>query len=340
MPLAQSYASLPSPMQWKQDSRATPGFDDPLRMTDPGRPKDMVLTQIDHLLEALLEVETTAQAQYILGEIFFATMFWNNNHKRMPSMDSNRRPAIMRLMLYAGQTLASCFGCHQREVATKLAYVYGHEMTDHGIRADNKAAYLDRAAVEMFRVIFDGGIAWRFDCLQARTAPDLGKKPVVLDTRDYEKLQASISSTKDTRVLDAAKAGYVMTMSREFYVGPFTNLKSQLKKFPAFHSYFTAGRSVQCSGMIQIIDGAVREIDNWSGHYTPVDTALVKTLEQLRAVGMKPGNITVTGVKKEMNFNPVRIVPRHFEVNGADFLRLNGNWEALHKQAPSEISKI
>lgn len=314
--LAVAYQNLPTLWQWKKDS-AVGGI-----LLPPYRRNDPVLSRIDRLVSTLYRSKTSGEAQYLLSELFFTTMYWNNHYKQDPKMEAGRRDAIMRLMLYAANTLSAVLGCAVGGLASRLSEIFGTGMSAHGRFVDegNEEHYLSTALRESFRVLFLGGKAWRFNCLEYRQTPNVREPLKLVDTSEYAALMEKANADLDERIAGQGKAGYVLSMSREFYVGPFILNRGFRGRMPRFHSYFMGGRPTQCAGIVRITNGEVVEIDNESGHYQPIDTRLAHVLEFLRSVGQNLSKIRVRGIDREKK-------PIH--ARGDRFLATHGNWEAL-----------
>jgi hypothetical protein len=307
--------------------------------------------RIDSLVSAVGKAKSSGEAQYLMGEIYFATIFWNNNHTTDPKMHAGRRTAIMRLQLTSANMLSLAFGCGVGGLAAALQETYGKAMEAHGLRVDtgHEADYLEAAKREAFRVVFKGGRGWRFNCLEYQERPNVREPLKPIDTKEYADFMRQSVQDTDVRIADEHKAGYVMNMSREFYVGPFMANKMWLQKFPKFHSYFVGGRAIQCAGIIRFSKGKVDYIDNESGHYKPIDLALVKALEHFKTVGMKLSDIRVSAKvvrdrpltdelwklyskeKKEKwpLGEPGAKAETTVRCDGEEFLMANGNWASI-----------
>lgn len=313
-PRPKSYAAIPSFERWKEDS-AVGGRLGPWRRSDP------TLVRIDGLMKDLEGVRDGGSLAYLLGEIFFATLYWLNNHKKNKKMDDGRRPAIQRLNLTAGKGLAEIHGIPLSAVAATLQRIYGKPLSYPG-GVGKPGNMLSIAKAESFKLVFKNGKAYRFDCLNKTGNPAPNHQNLVIaDTRDYAALQKKINRVAEDWRFGGEEAGYVLSMSREFYVGPFTSLATDEFKenFAKFHSDFMRNKPVQCAGVITIRKGRVTEISNKSGHYKPSDPHLVKAIIQLETVGMNPKKIAVSNVNGQ-------------SINGDEFIQQNGNWETIRKK--------
>lgn len=283
------YATAPDPKEWKRDSRAGRQFGPPRRKADS------VLAKIDGLVE-LLRTETGGSYMYVLGDLFFTTMYWLNHYMHYPKMDARRRPAILRLNLYAGNELAAINHVPVGAVADVLRTIYGVEMHPYGIGVDTREdpRYMSGLRREQYRAFFKDGKVYRF-----RASTDPTVEPI--DTRGCQDAQRG-------------GFGFVLSMSNELYIAPFGHTVP-------YHSSFTGGSPVQCAGMVQISAGKVTDIQNDSGHYRPSDPSLVKVLRLFQMVGINIKDITV---HEEIGGGAA---------DGLTFLRNNGNWNGILARA-------
>lgn len=289
--LAASYRELPTLARWRADTPAD-------RVGE--RANDAVLRFIDGVVEALQHA-IDGEELYLLGQLFFSTMSWINHCQKSPLMAGANRRAVLSLNLYAGNALAAGLECSIGQLATRMQELYGVGMSQHGIDTDakEKPRYFDAAKREVYRVF----VVNRLLCHYRSAA----KKFVLLD---------SSGVSKNMR----PGYGFVLSMSNELLVGNFATMSE------TYHSTFMAGSPVQCAGMIQLKRGVVTHIKNDSGHYKPVDQALVKALLFLRMHGLDVDRIVVA-------CEPKKLGDSETETTGADFLRANGNWEGIRARA-------
>jgi hypothetical protein len=317
LPQAKPFVPFPNLQDWKKASCVGTAIGPPLRKNDPG------LVRIDDLVAAYNQANNAGakagEKQYLLGELFFATLHWNNNYKTDRRMDAGRRTAIMSLNLTVANVLSAAFQCGLGELPARLNNLFGKALSVHGVTVDANSTrfYLDAAKREQWRVGFRGGKAYKFETLNT----DPKAPPVLLNTQAYV-------DDKEQRQGDC---GYALSMSDELYVGPLLGKEKSgvavRDAKPVFHSSFMGGRPVQCAGMITVKDGIVTQLSGDSGHYQPVDTDMVKVLQLLKSTGMPLKQIEVRGYNKEKK--TVEVV----WFNGDEFLQKNGNWEILRKTA-------
>jgi hypothetical protein len=144
--------------------------------------------RIDSLVEALQRPGDKAVERYLYCELWFATTLWINQFQQFDpnmkgvvttanqSMEYERRPAIMSLMLYTANKLGSpsMFGCGVGGVATKLTQIYGKGMGTHGFYKDATSSqrtdpntgvqkaehYMKMAVRDNFRIRFIDKLAY------------------------------------------------------------------------------------------------------------------------------------------------------------------------------------
>lgn len=332
-PTHHAYSEIPTLAQWETYS--------PLDTApSPPRKQDAALAVVDELVSALERAESHGEICYRLAELFFATMWWMNHHRQQPwfrpGSDATRRTAVLSLNLCAANKLATTLMCPIGELASTLQKIYGVEMVQHGINCDgpggSKGGYLKDADRERSRVIFRNGLAYRFSDLSSAPNP---AKPAG---------DAQIQLWDTDEGLDhSGRAGYlfVMSVSGDLFV-------RRMSGSTTFHSSFTQGRPVACAGTICIEHGKITRICNDSGHYQPMDTAMVKVLQRLRLAGVNLAAITVVDqrrlgqTKNEMGqtyFRPLQ--DWYNEVNDMDIkakdLKLR---ESEYQDAPGFVREI
>lgn len=295
MPI-QAYITLPTVKTWKKDSYVG-------NLLKPKRSNDPTLIRIDRMVNSLNKPQAAGEYAYKLGGLFFTTMYWNNNHKFNPQMDSRRREAIVKLNLFAANQLARAHNCGLAALAAKLQQIYGKGMDQYGIALDGaggqNGGYMSAAVRERYRVIFRNGLAHRFN-------PDLATRP---------NMDLKLIHTPDAPGDTAREGvGFVFSLSNELFVGAF----GMGGIGPTYHSSFMAGKPVKCAGMIVIENGIIKRIRNDSGHYRPSDESLAQMLRHLKTIGVNIAKITVEQHKKGGE-----------KASGDAFLQANGNWAGV-----------
>ncbi len=295
-----SYPTLPTWRQWKKDSAIG-------NWRGPYRRADKTLVRIDRMVKSLNKPQDAGAYAYKLGGLFFTTLYWNNNNKFDPKMEAGRRPAIMRLNLFAINKLAAAHECGVGLIAAKLREIYGVAMSEHGVITDGPNGqdgnYLKLEARERCRVIFRSGVAYKFD-------PKLASNPTMILALLDESLFEEDSNFR-------YGIGFVMSMSHELFVAGFRGGKYQVN----FHSSIMGGQSVLCAGMLDVKQGYISRIKNDSGHYKPVDGALAKVLRHLKTIGVDISKIIVEQEQKGV------------KISGDKFLSTNGNWDNILKSS-------
>jgi len=114
-------------------------------------------------------------------------------------------------------------------------------------------------------------------------------------------------------------AGFSMGLNRNIYARKHSNYDAAKGSF--YHSCYLEGREVLCTGCITVVDGELRYINNWSGHYQPSQQQLSLAIQALRARGIDITNVRVE--YQQTNGSQVgQLAPAFLEsdgVRGADF---------------------
>jgi hypothetical protein len=265
------------------------------------RANDNVLRTIDGLVRDLRSAQDGGFL-YLMGQLFFTSMYWLKNYKTDPTAVPECRPPILSLNLFAANELARKLQVPLTGLAGKLQQMYGVEMTPHGVGLDTSAVqakYLTAAKRETYRVFWFQGRASHY--------------------RTVENLFRTITS-------DQNGLGFALSMSNQLYVGHVGGITVK------YHSFFTGGRPVQCAGHMWFNNGVITKVSNSSGHYKPVDVALIKTLNYLRMNGVNLRGVSVEPVQFKKVGKDVRGRADE-EVSAELFMKNNGNWNAVLERA-------
>ncbi len=213
------------------------------------------------------------------------------------------RLAVLSLNLFAGNELAGKLNCPLGGLAAKLQQLHGVEMSPHGVSLDTdavRAKYLTAAKREAYRVFILSGRACHYRTM----------------LKTFRPLQSD----------QVEGMGFALSMSNELYAGVIGGFAVK------FHSFFMAGMPVQCAGHMWFHNGRVTRVRNSSGHYKPVDAALVKVLNHLRTYGMDLSQIVVEPVQFVQVGTNV-LGQSQNDIRGDVFVRQNGNWNAILTRA-------
>lgn len=301
-PSINAYIELPTFNKWKQDSKAGSKFGKPYRRNDKA------LLEIDAYVKAANKPKISNGTKQILyADIFFASMYWNNHYQTNAKMESVRRTAIMKLLLFAGNKLSKLHNCSLGALAKKLNDTHGKSLSRYGRGAPGDI--LSIAQRESFKIIIKNGKAYRYDCLiwnrGDRSSVMSKDKLILVNTSDYYNNMKAVTRPdidQDTQFSKTSKGlplcGYIMSMSHELYIAPFSNIVVggggyYAGIYPRFHSDFMANKPVLCAGTIGIIKGQVEHVSNDSGHYKPPPSHITLVINQLRIAGVNVKKITV-----------------------------------------------
>jgi hypothetical protein len=265
-----------------------------------GRSLDPLLRMIDDLMENLRKAQDGTYL-YLLGQLFFTTMSWLNHFKMDPhrALPAHRSP-ILSLNLFAGNELAAKLGVPLGSLASKLQQIYGVNMEQHGLNTDTdtiRQRYMDAASREQYRVFIRHGRAFFYN------------------THSHKLVARSTGQDG---------FGFALSMSNELYAAPMSN---------KYHSYFMAGRPVQCAGHIWFDPGYVTRVKNSSGHYKPLDLAMVKLLNYFRMNGLDLSRIEVIPVRFKLFGTQMLADESTKPTTGDIFMKHNGNWDSIKARA-------
>ncbi len=319
-----TYFQLPSLSQWHKDSWINGAY----RRDDP------ILVRVDNIVDAINKTASEGESHYLYGELYFATNHWLKSLQFSvnPKMEKGRETAIRELCRLTIQKLAAAFKVPTQSLPNALEKFYGKGMSEHGRHQDNAVIgtqhYMDRAQTNRFRVFFKQGLAYQFlyrsfnpdmqllnSAHWSQFTADSKKKVKLTETDPISHSQHSLLVS----VLDVDWAYYVMSMSRDIYMGPHMNGIGQVA---LVHSSWLAGTPVQASGSMLIEEGVVKGIRNNSGHYQPSDEHMLNVLELFRTVGVDLKQVSVHDY-----------AGRDFHLNGEEFLNERANWDNILKRS-------
>src|SRR5262249_53143610 len=155
------------------------------------------------------------------------------------------------------------------------------ELTDHGRKLDLEmgvAHYLTRAKARKYELEFIDGLAYQNPWWKSFQA-----------LRDMSPVRAESSRCRPDPpdMMGPDFGGFALSMSRRLYMAPHEcTIWSQAGKGNFYHSSYTAGDTVLCTGTMLIRKGRILEIRNDSGHFRPTLNHLVNVLQFLKMHGV------------------------------------------------------
>lgn len=114
-------------------------------------------------------------------------------------------------------------------------------------------------------------------------------------------------------------AGFAMGLNRNIYARIHSNYDAAKGSF--YHSCYLEGNAVLCTGCITVVNGELKYINNWSGHYQPSRQQLSLAVQSLRARGVDITNVVVEYQRTDGTYEHT-LAPAFLEsdgVKGADF---------------------
>jgi len=209
------------------------------------------------------------------------------------------------------------------------------DTVDHNASGELVAAYLDRDERAQHRVVFENGKAWMHP--RDPSKPPLGwaeantcdwlppmaasRNPCSKELRQLlrqsavgeEPLHGDTSGAagdyynQARRVDELGIDGYVMSHGRKFYMSP------DHRNGEFFHSAYTAGESVVCSGSVTFKGGVPKILTNLSGHYKPTPDKIDRVINLFEMAGVPVNGLQILAV------TPLK--KHYFYASIADFRR-------------------
>jgi len=171
-------------------------------------------------------------------------------------------------------------------------------LTPHGKEVDalqkgTKAlVYLTDAEALAYRIHIEGGkLYYRDTVTNALTAFDTTKKEWTKAGGNSCHLGCELNYDKSKKEKPKGVSGFCMTLNRSLYA-----FRHSLKDQPGgafYHSSYTGGSDVICTGCLTVVNGVLTYLNNFSGHYRPTPTQLQLVVDHLRAFGVPLANVKV-----------------------------------------------
>jgi len=306
------YPTIPTSEQWEKDSSTLLSR----------RADDKLLLQIDQAI-ADFPFEgnddlSRGQIEYaqndVACELFFLVDYWLKTFRTARGADKRREPAMQALYRCVAHHLCAVFDCTINVLPMQLEHHFGRSLTAHGAQIDavsNAAKYLDRAEREQFKLHWKNGLAYRWS----------SGKLVLADSRDKE-----INLTR----VGNEFAGYVMSMSREFYMAAhFDGHRGTGHRANFYHSSYLAGGTVACAGSLRIDKGKVTGVMTDSGHYQPDPSHVVNVLRTLRMHGVDLSHVIVRNHEDQP-----------LQVEADVFVNNDGSWGQILERGRSNLINL
>jgi len=195
--------------------------------------------------------------------------------------------------------------------------VAGMQHMDATGQTTSRLAYLSDEEALAYRLHIEGG---RFMITNGRGELE----PFNCSGPEYQDISKNKKTANPARRGNEANgglgvAGFSMGLNRNIYARKHSNYDAAKGSF--YHSCYLEGREVLCTGCITVVNGELKYINNWSGHYQPSRQQLSLAVQALRAQGVDITNVTVeyqqTNGKYETELGPAFL--ESGGVKGADF---------------------
>jgi hypothetical protein len=120
--------------------------------------------------------------------------------------------------------------------------------------------------------------------------------------RLYWSRNNELVSTQGMRGKHANRAAYAMDAQGRLYLHEHVTRQSHSDMTePFFHSSFFSGRPGKCFGMIEVVNGRVEHLNNYSGHYRPTYEHLLDVENRLKHVLSESCQVCHANVQENKN---------------------------------------
>ncbi len=197
----------------------------------------------------------------------------------------------------AAEELAQLFGIPVDRVDIALEHQM-IRMTEHGAHVDavakkgNYLVYLKDEDVLAHLIHIDKGKFYYMDKLSKTLIPFDTTKPEWTSAGGnscHLGCEANFDKKKGEKTKGVS--GFCMTLNRNLYA-----FRHSLKAVPGgafYHSSYTGGSDVLCTGCLTVENGVLTYLNNFSGHYRPAPHQLQLVVDHLRTMGVPLLNVKV-----------------------------------------------
>lgn len=245
--------------------------------------RDAILCQVDRSLENYnLATPLSKEEVEALSELYFSLDFWLKEAQRgSKQVATTRTPLIMELYSLVVGKLASTTGVTVNLLPRWLEETFGKGMVQHGYKKDfanREAQYLTPEQVKKYRIEFKDGVAYQQSWWL--NSPRLVKADTLTPNPGRD------AAGKTMLPGHHFHQGFVLSMSRDFYMMQHYTPKGETKETGRFHSSYFAGESILCAGTVHIEDGKFKAVTTASGHYAPGMSHLYNAVSTLAMMGV------------------------------------------------------
>jgi hypothetical protein len=244
--------------------------------------REAIILNIDANLAAYNRaLPRSSNAMESLSELYYSLDFWLKEYGRKSSqVAKGRAGAVQELYVLVVNKLCEVTGLTVNLLPRWLEETFGKGMTEHGYTKDYRqrnAKYFTPGEVAKYRLTFKGGLAYQ-ESWWANS-----KDLVLVDTVNNEQAKAE---GKHMFPYETDHEGYVLSMSRDFYMMKHITPKGETIETGQYHSSYFAGESVLCAGTLRIEGGQVKTVTTASGHYAPGVSHLSNAIATLAMLGV------------------------------------------------------
>ena len=250
--------------------------------------REAIILNIDRNLGAYNRAAPrSSNAMESLSELYYSLDFWLKEYGRQSTqVAKGRAGAVQELYVLVVNKLCEVTGLTVNLLPRWLEETFGKGMTAHGYTKDYRqrnAKYFTPAEVAKYRLTFKGGLAYQ-ESWWANS-----KDLVLVDTVNNEQAKAE---GKHMFPQETDHEGYVLSMSRDFYMMQHITPKGEAIETGQYHSSYFAGESVLCAGTLRVEGGQVKTVTTASGHYAPGVSHLSNAVATLAMLGVDLDKVT------------------------------------------------
>lgn len=250
--------------------------------------REAIIQNIDRNLAAYHRAAPRSNnAMESLSELYYSLDFWLKEFGRQSSQVTKGRAAVVQeLYVLVVNKLCELTGLTVNLLPRWLEETFGKGMTTHGYTKDYRqrsAKYFTPGEVAKYRLTFKGGLAYQQSWWLNSSAL------VLVDTVNNEQAKAE---GKHMFPAETDHEGYVLSMSRDFYMMQHITPTGSAIEMGQYHSSYFAGETVLCAGTLRIEGGQVRTVTTASGHYAPGISHLSNAVATLAMLGVDLDKVT------------------------------------------------
>jgi hypothetical protein len=244
--------------------------------------REAIILTVDKYLGAYNRATPrSSSAMESLAELYYCLDFWLKEYGRQSSQVAKGRAGVVQeLYVLVVNKLCEVTGLTVNLLPRWLEETFGKGMVAHGFKKDfeeRNAKYFTPGEVAKYRLSFNRGLAYQ-ESWWANSST-----LVLVDTVNNEQAKAEGKSMFPP---EPDHQGYVLSMSRDFYMMKHITPKGAVIETGQYHSSYFSGESVLCAGTLKVEAGQIKTVTTASGHYAPGVSHLSNAIATLAMLGV------------------------------------------------------